>query len=96
MQIQQSLSPCLPKGPADSQSERGWGGVIRTVKANLQSKQTEADASSQTSQFPQDQETKSVGQFLACFTASDAIKFILVAPKLDTSRVLVMKDLLYI
>lgn len=33
MQIQQSTSPCLPKGPADSQSEKeggrrreGWGG----------------------------------------------------------------------
>lgn len=25
MQIQQSLSPCLPKGPADSQSEREGG-----------------------------------------------------------------------
>lgn len=25
MQIQQSLSPCLPKGPADSQSERVGG-----------------------------------------------------------------------
>lgn len=40
MLIQQSLLPCLLKGPADSQSEREGerrGEMIRSVKANLQS-----------------------------------------------------------
>lgn len=40
MLIQQSLLPCLVKGPADSQSEREGerrGEMIRSVKANLQS-----------------------------------------------------------
>lgn len=93
MLIQQSLLPCLLKGPADSQSEREGerrGEMIRSVKANLQSMLL-ADASSQTSQFPQDQETKGVRQFPACFTASDAFIFILLG-----RQHLVMKGSLYI